>query len=61
MNRARQLGRSAAARLCISARRSASASPWLNPAAVTARRMACSWKSGMPSVFSKIPFTSSEG
>ncbi len=41
-------------RLWLSARRSASASPGVKPAATTASRIACSWKSGTPSVFSRM-------
>ena len=35
-------------------RRSSSASPGVNPAATTASRMICSWKSGTPRVFARI-------
>ena len=41
-------------RLCPIARRSSSASPPVNPAATIAIRRSCSWKSGTPSVRSRI-------
>ena len=41
-------------RLKPMARRSSSASPPLKPAAVMAMRSSCSWKSGTPSVRSRI-------
>ncbi len=40
-------------RRCVMTRRSSSASPGVNPAATTASRMICSWKSGTPRVFAR--------
>ena len=43
------------------ARRSSSASPGVNPAATIDSDIACSWKSGTPSVLPRTRFTASLG
>jgi hypothetical protein len=48
-------------RLWVMARRSSSASPGVNPAASTASRIACSWKSGIPRVRSSTGRSGSYG